>query len=270
MMVDPQNRLVADTLEADWNQKLRAVATAREEYERNRAAEQAPLDEPGLVRLSTLAADFERLWSDPRTPARERKRMIAHIIEDVTVIKRSDEGVTRIHVRFKGGRTETLTTRNPKSSAAMVKTPAELVAAVDELMNDHIYEEIARILDERGILPGGSARADRSGRRFTAKRVQYIVHTYGLRSRFDRLRERGLLTSAEMAARLGITAPTLKRWAEHGLVTRHAYDGYCHLYEPPGPNAPVPGPSRWDTLEQRAHRRVSEPLSTCNLQPEEV
>ncbi|MDP1845329.1 MAG: recombinase family protein [Pseudomonadota bacterium] len=270
MMVDPQNRLVADTLEADWNQKLRAVATAREEYERNRAAEHAQLDGPGVERLSTLAADFERIWGDTRTPARERKRMIAHIIEDVTLLKLSDEGVTQIHVRFKGGRTETLTTLNPKSSAAMVKTSAEIVAAVDGLMNDHIYAEIARILDERGILPGGSARADRSGRRFTAKRVQYIVHTYGLRSRFDRLRERGLLTAAEMAVRLGISACTLKRWVDHGLVTRHAYDGYSYLYEPPDPNPPTPAPSRWDTLEQRARRRVSAPSSTCKLQPEEV
>ena len=152
----------------------------------------------------------------------------------------------------------------------MVKTPADIVAAVDELLNDHIYEEIARILDERGLRPGGSARADRAGRRFTAKRVQYIVHAYRLRSRFDRLRERGLLTSAEIASRLGISACTLKRWVDHGLVTRHAYDGYTYLYEPPGPNPPAPAPSRWATLDRRAARLSAAPEPTCNLQPEEV
>jgi hypothetical protein len=270
MMVDPRNRLVADSLEADWNQKLRSLAAAREEQERHRVGVGGRLDEAEVERLATLASDFQRLWSDPGLPARERKRMIAHVIEDVTLVKRPAEGITTIHVRFKGGRTETLATANPKSSAAMVKTPADIIAAVDELLNDHIYEDIARILDERGLQPGGSARADRAGRRFTAKHVRYIVHTYGLRSRFDRLRERGLLTPAEMASRLGISACTLKRWADHGLVARHAYDGYHHLYEPPGSTPPTPAPSRWDTLEKRAARLSAAPESTRNLQPEEV
>ena len=35
--------------------------------------------------------------------------MLAHIIEDVTLIKVTEEGTTKIHIRFKGGRTETLT-----------------------------------------------------------------------------------------------------------------------------------------------------------------
>jgi hypothetical protein len=270
MMVDPRNRLVADSLEADWNEKLRAVASAREEHARHRAGVRGKLDDSDVERLAGLASDFQRLWNEPGLPARERKRMIAHVIEDVTLVKRPGAGVTTIHVRFKGGCTETLTTPNPKSSAAMVKTSAEIVAAVDELLNDHIYEEIARILDERGLRPGGSARADRTGRRFTAKHVQYVVHTYGLRSRFDRLRERGHLTAAEMAARLGISACTLKRWVDHGLVTRQAYDGYSYLYEPPGPTPPEPAPSRWDTLDRRAARQRQTRGPTCNLEPEEV
>jgi hypothetical protein len=43
----PDNRLVADTLEADWNRKLRALAEAQEEYERQRKA-----DEPGCSRAA--------------------------------------------------------------------------------------------------------------------------------------------------------------------------------------------------------------------------
>jgi hypothetical protein len=257
MMVDPQNRLVADTLEADWNHKLRAVVIAQEEYDRNRAAEQAQIDQPGLERLSTLTADFERLWRDPQTPARERKRMIAHIVEDVTLVKRQVEGVTTIHVRFKGGRTETLTTANPKSSAAMVKTAAEVVAMVDELLNEHIYEEIAEILNERGLRPGGSARAGCADRKFTAKRVQYLVHRYKLKWRVDRLIDRGFKRPAEMAKQLGVHVQTLERWGEEGLVTRHAYDGYRYLYEDPGPNPPTPAPSRWSTVADRARTRTA-------------
>jgi hypothetical protein len=46
MMVDPSNRLVADTLEADWNDKLRALAKAREDKERARLEDGLVLDEP--------------------------------------------------------------------------------------------------------------------------------------------------------------------------------------------------------------------------------
>ena len=68
------------------------------------------------------------------------------------------EGTTKIHVRFKGGRTETLTTMNPKSSAQQMKTPPPIVALVDQLLDDHIYAEIADMLNEKGLRPGGSAR----------------------------------------------------------------------------------------------------------------
>jgi len=260
MMVDPRNRLVADSLEADWNNKLRAVAVAREEHARHKTSASGALDDADIERLSGLASDFQRLWNDPALPARERKRMIAHVIEDVTMLKRSEEGITTIHVRFKGGRTETLVTANPKSSAAMVKTAPEVVALVDELLNDHIYKEIAEILNERGWQPGGAVRAGCADQKFTAKHVQYLVCRYKLKLRINRLRDRGFKTSAEMAKILGIHVQTLERWGEHGLVARHAYDGYRYLYEDPGPDPPMPAPSRWITLDDRARIRAA---STC-------
>jgi predicted site-specific integrase-resolvase len=62
-----------------------------------------------------------------------------------------------------------------------------------------------------------------------------------------------MLTSKEMADRLGIHEQTVLRWAEHGLVTRHAYNGHpFFLYEDPGPNAPVKHSSRWDRVVDRA------------------
>lgn len=244
MMVDPNNRLVADSLEADWNQKLRSLAAAREDLEHQRSSQSAGLDEASLERLSTLTADFQRLWNDQHTPARERKRMVAHIVEDVTLVKLPDDGVTRIHVRFKGGQTETLTTANPKSSAEMVRTPPDLVAAIDELLDEHIYEEIAEILNQRELRPGGSAWPGCGEDRFTSRRVEYVVHAYQLRSRYDRLRDRGMLTTTEMVTRLGIARPTLASWAKRGLVIRHAYNGHSNLYEDPGPFPPAKASNR--------------------------
>ena len=61
-----------------------------------------------------------------------------------------------------------------------------------------------------------------------------------------------MLTKEEMAARLGIHVHTLVRWAEHGIVARHAYNGHAFLYEPPGPNPPIKQCSRWNQLVDRA------------------
>jgi hypothetical protein len=252
MLVDPSNRLVADTLEAEWNDKLRALAKVREERERGRQQDQLVVDDTIRQRLVVMTTDFKKLWNDPCTANRERKRLLAYIIEDATLIKLPMEGITNIHVRFKGGKTETLTTLNPKSSAQQIKTPTTIVELVNKLLDDHIYSEIADILNQQGLRPGGSARPGRSGTRFTTRRVVYLVHTYALRSRYDRLRDRGMLTVAEAAARLHIHEATVIRWAEYGLITRHAYNAHAYLYEVPDSNLPAKHSSRWHRLVERA------------------
>ena len=143
MRVDPNNRLVADTLERDWNDKLRAVAQARDEREQARHQDRLVLDDALHDRLVTMTTDFQQLWDDPTTPNRERKRLLASIIEDATLRKVPADGITTIHVRFKGGRTETLTTVNPKSSAQQIRTPPPIITLVDRLLDDHIYAEVA-------------------------------------------------------------------------------------------------------------------------------
>jgi DNA invertase Pin-like site-specific DNA recombinase len=270
MLVDPSNRLVADTLEREWNEKLRALAETREERERARQQDHVVLDEAVRQRLIAMTTDFCKLWNDADTANRERKRLLAYIIEDATLIKIPAEGITKIHVRFKGGRTETLTTQNPKSSAQQVKTRPEIVQLVDQLLDHHVYSEIAAILNERGFRPGASARPGRADDHFSAKHVAYLMHTYGLRSRYDRLRQRGMLNKKEMADRLGVHEQTVDRWAEHGLIKAHFYNDHgWQLYEPPGPNTPAKHCSRWDRLVDRA-AGLQEGLQNVGLELKEV
>lgn len=266
MLVDPNNRLVADTLEREWNDTLRALAKAQEERERGRHEDRLALDDTVRDRLVAMTTDFKTLWRDPGLPNRERKRLLAHVIEDVTLLKLPAEGTTRIHVRFKGGRTETLTADNPKSSAQQVKTRPQVVELVDTLLDDHTCSEIADLLDEQGIRPGGAARRGNANAQFTALRVAYLVQQYRLRPRYDRLRDRGMLTKAEAARRLGIHEATLTRWVQHGLVTRHAYNAHAYLYEPPGPNQPVKHCSRWDRLVDRAEATRAAERARCSSQ----
>ena len=76
LAVDPDNRLVADSLEADWNDALRALQAAREDYERASAAAAATLTDELKDQIRSLATDFPTLWTNPHTPQRDRKRMV--------------------------------------------------------------------------------------------------------------------------------------------------------------------------------------------------
>ncbi|MGF6875730.1 hypothetical protein OKW35_005202 [Paraburkholderia sp. MM5477-R1] len=182
MLVDPNNRLVADTLEHEWNDKLRTLANAREERERSQQQDRLARDDAIRERLIAMITDFKTLWRDQSLPNRERKRLLAHIIEDVTLVKLPQEGTTRIQVRFKARRTETLTAQNPKSSAQQVKTRPEVLELIDELLDSHTCSEIADIVNNQGIRPSGCVRPGKSDIRFTALRVSYVAQRNGLRS----------------------------------------------------------------------------------------
>lgn len=200
MRVDPDHRLVADELEAEWNTKLREVRQSQEEYERRREADRLVLGGEMQARILALAGDFPKLWRDSKTPHRERKRMVRLLIEDVTLIKRDD---ITVGIRFKGGAARSLTLPRPLTSWEEWKTPAAVLAEIDQLLDDHTNEETAQILDARGFLSGG-------GKRFDGDRVDATARRYRIKSRRTRLRGRGLLTLREVAQKLGVCRATVK------------------------------------------------------------
>lgn len=220
MKVDPENRLVADTLEAEWNSKLRVLAEARRDYEGYLKNHQELIDDKTQKRLKALTMDFKQIWNDPETSSRERKRMLAFIIEDVTLVRISTDGITRCHIRFRGGRTETLTAENPKSASEQIKTPPEIVEVVDRLLDYYTCAEIAKKLNNDGYRPGFSAKKARFNDTFTAKKVNYLVHRYNLRMRYERLRDKGYLNAKEMAERLNIHQHTVVSWAKAGILKK--------------------------------------------------
>ncbi len=257
MHVDPDNRLVADALEADWNQKLRTLDEAQQDYERQRQADRALIDEKRRTRLLDLATDFPRLWQDPNTPHRERKRMVRLLIEDVTLLRGTE---ITAHVRFRGGATRTLRLPLPAPAWALRQTSPEVVREVDRLLEEYTDEQIASVLTERGFRSG-------TGKPINAIMVWRVRKHYGLRNRFERLRARRMLTLDEIAAALGVAIDTLKQWRRAGLLQAHAYnDKGQYLYEPPGPDAPVR--YRWKGLSKRKLARKAAPDTADEVQCE--
>jgi DNA invertase Pin-like site-specific DNA recombinase len=250
MRVDPDNRMVADSLEAEWNQTLRALAAAKDRYEKQRQADEARLSDEQRTAIIALAKDFPRLWNDPRTPQRERKRMARLLIADVTLLKGSE---LRAQVRFNGGATHTLALPLPKPAWRLRQTSSEVVSEIDRLLDDHTDAEIAKLLNHRGMTSG-------DGQRFTHTIVRHIRIRYELKSRFSRLRARGLLVLDEIAARLNVCSQTIQLWKRAGLLRVHRYDdkGGC-LFEPPGPDTPI------KYKQQGKTRTKSNPsIATCN------
>ena len=230
MQVDPDNRLVADELEGEWNEKLKAHQEALEALKEQRGTQTRTLGSEQRARVLALAKDFPRLWNDPRTPNRERKRMVRLLLEDVTLIKGRE---ITAQIRFKGGTTETLTLPPPPPIAELRKNPAYLVAEVDRLLDDYTHGQIAAILSHKG-------KHTVDGRPLTRLSIRHIQEAYGLVSRYDRLRHRGLLTIAEVGERLNVAPATVKNWNQAGLLKSHLYNdkNEC-LFEPPGDGAPV-------------------------------
>jgi DNA invertase Pin-like site-specific DNA recombinase len=227
--VDPANRLVADSLEADWNNKLRALHAAQEQYEEQRKNDRAAISEQQRASIVALAHDFPRLWQNPKTPDRERKRLVRLLLEDVTLIR---TGEITAHVRFKGGITKTLTVPVPLNAWQQRTTSPEVVREIDRLLDYNTYPQIASLLNDRGLRSG-------EGMTFTARTVARVRRRYGLTSRYDRLRKAGMLTVDEMAAMLGITPQWVKIWNRHGLLRGHACnDKNDCLFEHPGNSPP--------------------------------
>ena len=242
LCVDPDNRLVADTLEADWNSALRELADAQDDYDRASEAAREALSEARKSEIRSLASDFPALWKDPATPQRERKRMIRLLLEDVTIDK-SD--VVRIHVRFRGGQTASLTKPLPLSATELRRTRPETVARCDELLDDHTDAEVAELLNNDGHLSGG-------GMPFQARSVLRLRRDHHLLSHRDRLARTGMLSLAEIATQLGVTPPTVKHWHHVGLLMAHkANDKNEYLYERPTSGDPRLVPHHGRHLSER-------------------
>jgi DNA invertase Pin-like site-specific DNA recombinase len=244
LAVDPDNRLVADTLEGDWNDALRSLQAAQDEYDRQTAAANAALDERRKAQIRQLATDFPALWSDPATPPRERKRIARLLIEDVTINK-TDQ--IHLHIRFRGGQTTSLTIPIPLNAWQARQTDPDTFKLLDQLLHDHTDAEAAQQLNAAGRRTG-------TNKPFTAHIVMHIRRANDLASHADRLRARGLLTIDETAQRLGVHTSTIKAWHRAGLLTSHkANDRNERLFDAPDPDDP------------RLQRRMGWPLRDREL-----
>jgi DNA invertase Pin-like site-specific DNA recombinase len=229
LLVRPEHRLVADSLERQWNERLAELAAAEETYRRTTAAESPALAAADRERIAQLAADLPQVWRDPRTPMRERKRLLRLLVEDVTLIRDRE---IRIQLRWKGGATTTLERPLPRGAPDLRRTPAAIVETIRALATDQTDRQIAATLNARALRSG-------TGQPFTRLRVRMIREAYGIPRLAAHLRTAGWLTAPEIAAQLHVSPCTAKTFAAAGVLrARRGDDQGLLLFAPP--TGPLP------------------------------
>ena len=206
MKVDPDNRLVADALEAEWNDKLRLHTDAVDDYERRGPDQAAALDAEMRRHILDLAEQFPQIWNDPRVDMRERKRILRLLVDDVTLIKAD---TITAHVRLSGGATRTLELDRPLPIAQIRKFKPELVVEVDRLLDSTAIARSPISSTSAGCAPG-------KGSPSTSRRSPSSAPPTNWRADIERLRRRGMLTTAEVAARFGVSETAVHDGADKG------------------------------------------------------
>lgn len=132
---------------------------------RNSAKPTNLLADDAREHILQLAKDFPQVWQDPRTAPIERKRLVALLIDDVTLI---NAGEVTVQVRFRGGRTQSFTLPRPLPMSRIRKTPDAVVQTLDRLLETCTEREAAMRLN-------GLGHRNWRGQAFTEKKC----HWYG-------------------------------------------------------------------------------------------
>jgi hypothetical protein len=166
--VDPENRLVAATLETRWEAKLTALAEAEQAVE-TACGQLPPL--PGRTDIEALTADLPRLWHAETTSNKNRKRLLRNLIADITLLPETDPAMARIGIRWHTGATEELRLARPVHPGTAKRSPSAAVEMVTRLGPTTPTDELADLLNAAGLTTG-------HGQRFDVKAVQWIRHAY--------------------------------------------------------------------------------------------
>jgi len=204
--VEPENRLVARTLEARWEARLATLAEAEHALESASAA-LPPL--PDRDTIARAAADLPALWHAPTTTARDRKRLLRTLIADVTLMPEADRAKARIGIRWHAGTADQLIIGRPRPSGIPAPTPSPAVELIRRLGPSAGNDELVAVLAGHGYVTG-------AGRPFDVKAVQWVRHVYKIP--VPPAVEAGEVSVKDAAARLGCSTGVIYYWIETGQL----------------------------------------------------
>ena len=211
--VEPENRLVARTLETEWDQSLHELAAAEAELERRRQTSERPLTPRDYAQLEAFGTDVERVWEAPTTTDRDRKELLQALLEEILVSVDRTECRAQLTVRWRGGAITELKVDLEAHRKATVRTDEDTIELLRRLAVHHTDAMIAGILNRQG-------RRTARGLRFNASRVSSLRTHWKIPCYQPPTEPPGgkLATVAETAEILGVAPSTIHRWLNDGFI----------------------------------------------------
>jgi DNA invertase Pin-like site-specific DNA recombinase len=215
--VDPDNRLVARSLEREWNEKLAKVEQLEREYALLPKQAALVLTPAQREQIRHLAQDLPAIWSAPTTTFVERKQLIRWLIKDVTLSKRGN--VIDIAIRWQTEALTHLAIPRHKKSWEERQTSPQVVERVQALSPTHTNAQIAAVLNEEGERAG-------MGGSFTVSKIEWIRYAYhipaGCPERPKAVptgqRGDGRYSAKAAAERLNVDVSTIAEWCKTGRL----------------------------------------------------
>jgi DNA invertase Pin-like site-specific DNA recombinase len=207
--VDPSQRLVASTLERRWNDALLHLEDLKKqaaEFQRQEARVATPEQK---AKVLALARDMPRLWHASTTQAKDRKRMLRLLIQDITVGKRPNQKKLLVHIRWQGRACTDLSVELPPNIADQVRYPAALVDRVRDLAQGLLDAQIADQFNREGL-------ASATRKPYTVKMIQWIRKCHGIPP--AALQKPEELTVQQVAKDFAVSDHVVYYWIAHGLI----------------------------------------------------
>jgi len=226
--VDPDNRIVARTLEAQWEEKLRELEEADREHEQARRRKKVVLTDEDRQRILSLARDLPRVWRSDTTTNQQRKNLLRILVREVTLTPIDvPKRATRVQVLWESDAiTEYRLPRARYVSGTKVSRAAE--ERIRELvLKGHFDVEIAEKLNRGDLVTGTKRRWDRDAVGRVRRRLG--VTRPGAQPPHQPVpdqREDGLYSTRAVAKRFGVGKRTVTRWAQIGLLEVAAGGGH--------------------------------------------
>jgi len=204
---EPENRLVARSLETRWENKLRELTDAEAEL----AEQAAPGPEPAREQIEALAANVPALWTAETTSDRDRKRLLRALISDVTLTSQPDERELRVGIHWRSGAAEDHVTQRPETAGEARRTPPAAVELIERLGPTHTDEQLVAELQTADLRTG-------TGLPFDERAVRWVRHAHKIPSPPRLALEPDELTVRTVAERLGISDGAVYYWISHGQL----------------------------------------------------
>jgi DNA invertase Pin-like site-specific DNA recombinase len=170
-VVEPENRLVARSLERDWNEKLAEIERLEREYATSPKPTTVLADPHEQQRILALAQDLPSIWHAPTTTYTERKQLLRFLIQDVTLTRR--ESIIHIGIRWQTEALTELETPRPKRIYELQRTDPVVVSRISKLAPLHTDRQIADLLNQEGLTTG-------VGQLFTNDKVERLRRTHNI------------------------------------------------------------------------------------------